>query len=146
MLNLQHQQLTAHNTSAYPASSIPHHVIEGNNNKNNEHLDKHKNKHKHKIFSPIDLFRYSSIRFISVAVCSLSIFIYILYYGPLMLISKLSFSPYVNAFVVNISELVTYPISYFLIERIPRQKIGYILYAISGAASFSLIFIIGNLC
>ena len=56
-----------------------------------------------KMATPVDLFRYPSLRYISIAVCLLSTFIYILYYGPLMLISKLSFSLYINALVVTAS-------------------------------------------
>lgn len=82
----------------------------------------------------------------SIAVCLLSAFIYILYYGPLMLINKLSFSLYINALVVTVSELLTYPLSFFLIHRIRRQAIGILLYAICGATAFGLIFIIANLC
>ena len=103
-------------------------------------------KRKKKIYTPTDLFRYPSIRFISIAICILSTFIYVLYYGPLMLMSKLSFSLYINALVVTASELITYPFSYFFIHKIPRQKIGYVLYGISGIAAFILIFILINLC
>lgn len=94
----------------------------------------------------MDLFRYKSIRFISIAVCLLTLFICILYYGPLILIEKLSFNLYINALVVTSSELVTYPFSYFFIQKIKRQQIGIFLNVCCAISSFSLIFIIGNLC
>lgn len=99
-----------------------------------------------RIYTPVDLFRYPSIRFISIAVCLLSLFIYILYYGPLMLISKLSFNMYINALVVTVSELVTYPLCFLLIHRIRRKLAGIVLYGVCGVSAFMLIFVIANLC
>lgn len=63
-----------------------------------------------------------------------------------MLINKFSFDIYTNALVITLSELITYPLSYFFIHKIPRKKIGMILYGISGAITFSLIFIIAAQC
>ena len=63
-----------------------------------------------------------------------------------MLVSKFSFTIYVNAIAVTMSDLLMYPLCYFLIDRIPRRVFGKVLFV--GAAVFSamLIPVIYNEC
>jgi hypothetical protein len=44
--------------------------------------------------------------------------VYAMYYGPALIIDSIGFNIYVSNIVVNLSELVTYIPSYFLIESI----------------------------
>jgi len=64
-----------------------------------------------------------------------------LYYAPLLLVDSFGFNFYVNGIVVNVSELLTYFLSYFTIARIRRKLISQILFGLSALFCFILIFL-----
>lgn len=65
----------------------------------------------------------------------------ILYYAPVMLIDEFGFDFYLNGIIINGSELVTYPFSYFMVTKIKRKKFNVIGSAIALLTSFGLIFL-----
>lgn len=67
--------------------------------------------------------------------------VYAMYYGPALIIDSIGFNIYVSNIVVNLSELVTYIPSYFLIENIERRKWGLILMSNCAFCSLLLNFI-----
>lgn len=80
--------------------------------------------------TPIDIFRFPSLRMKSVCSCLLFALINWLYFGPVFIVDKLGFNPYISQIIVIMSELTAYPISYLVIERMPRNKSGLICFAI----------------
>jgi di/tricarboxylate transporter len=86
------------------------------------------------------------MRVISISICILGFSIYLLYYGPVILASKFSFTVYVNALVVTSSELVIYPFILMFIEKLPRKKTAIVLFSVCGVSSFALIFVVRFLC
>jgi hypothetical protein len=92
-------------------------------------------------FTYFDLLRYRSLRSITLCMMVVFIAIHILYYAPLMLIDEFGFDFYLNGIVVNLSELITYPISYFVIIKLKRRRCNLIGSALVFFASFCLIFL-----
>ena len=71
----------------------------------------------------------------------LFITINIMYYAPAMLIDQFGFDFYLNGFLVNLSELSTYIVGFFIIKKIKRRLFNIIGSSIAIACSFVLIFI-----
>lgn len=67
-----------------------------------------------------------------------------LYYAPLMLIDNFGFNFYLNGVIINLSELITYFVSFFLITKIKRKKIALILFAVALGCSLLLLFLHKN--
>lgn len=67
-----------------------------------------------------------------------------LYYAPLMLIDNFGFNFYLNGVIINLSEMITYFVSFFLITKLKRQKIALFLFAIALGCSFLLLFLHKN--
>ena len=93
------------------------------------------------MISPLDLCRFRSLRMMTICLCYLAFTVYALYYGPALVIDKIGFNIYVSSFVVQISELVVYIPLYFVVDKVPRQKAGMILFSISGVCASMLLFI-----
>lgn len=89
----------------------------------------------------MDLFRYSSLRMITL--CSITLFFAanILYNAPLMLIDEFGFDFYLNGVILNVSELITYFFTFVFITHIPRKTLNITTSAVSFVCSFLLIFI-----
>jgi hypothetical protein len=58
-----------------------------------------------------------------------------------MLVDSFGFDFYLNGVLVNISELLTYFLSYFTIAKIPRKRISQLLLALSAMFCFILVFL-----
>lgn len=99
-----------------------------------------------KLITPLSLINGSRMKIIFSCVCILSLSIYLLYYGPLILISKLSTNLYISALIVTISEVITFPFTYFYIHKMKRITLGKFMYGISGFSAFVLVFLIPNIC
>jgi len=55
------------------------------------------------MITPVDLFRFGSLRLITICLCFLSFSIYALYYGPVLVIGKIGFNIFVSSYVVQFS-------------------------------------------
>lgn len=64
-----------------------------------------------------------------------------LYYAPVMLISEFGFDFYLNGVLINISELVTYVLTYIFISRIPRRQLALVMFTAALLCSFALVFL-----
>lgn len=82
----------------------------------------------------------------SIVICVVSFCIYLLYYGPLMLISKFSFSIYVNAAAVTFSELFVYPLLFLCINKMKRRAWNAWLFGGAGVLSGALILVVASQC
>jgi hypothetical protein len=70
---------------------------------------------KDKYITPIDLCRFPSLRIITITCSIISFMTYAMYYGPALIIDDIGFDIFVSSYLVNLSELVTFIPSYFLI-------------------------------
>jgi|694.fasta_scaffold115113_1 hypothetical protein len=66
---------------------------------------------------------------------------YAMYYGPALIIDDIGFDIFVSSYLVNLSKLVTFVPSYFLIEKIPRRNLGIILFIVAGMCALLLTFV-----
>lgn len=64
-----------------------------------------------------------------------------LYYAPLILIDEFGFDFYANGVLINISELITYFVSYRYIDRFERKRLALWLFSIALVCSFALLFL-----
>ena len=94
-----------------------------------------------KKITPLDIFRFQSLRTKSICTCLLFLFLTYLYFGPVFIVDQLGFNPYLNQIIVILSELIAYPISYLVIEKMPRLKSGVICFSISVFFNGILIFL-----
>ncbi len=92
-------------------------------------------------FNYLDLFRYKSLRTKSIFIGIIIFSVDFLYYGPLMLIDQFGFNFYINGVIINISELITYVFSYFLIVKLKRRFFGIVMFSIALVCSFILIYV-----
>jgi len=67
---------------------------------------------------------------------------YAMYYGPALIIDDIGFDICVSSYLVNLSELVTFIPSFFLIEKIPRKSLGIILFVVAGICALVLTFVV----
>jgi sugar phosphate permease len=67
---------------------------------------------------------------------------YAMYYGPALIIDDIGFDIFVSSYLVNLSELVTFVPSFFLIEKIPRKLMGIILFVAAAFCALLLTFIV----
>lgn len=70
----------------------------------------------------------------------LSFSIYALYYGPILAIDRIGFNIFLSSYVVQFSELIVYAPLYLIIDKVPRQKAGVVLYSVAGACACVLLF------
>lgn len=63
------------------------------------------------------------------------------YYGPILVIDKIGFDIFVSSYVVQFSELIVYIPLYLVVDRVPRQKAGMVLFGIAGLCASLLLFI-----
>ena len=68
-----------------------------------------------------DLFRFNSVRPLSISLGLIFTCIAFLYYAPVMLVNEFGFDFYLNGVLVNGCELVTYFYTYFYIEKMERR-------------------------
>lgn len=94
-----------------------------------------------KYITPIDLCRFPSLRLITITCSFISFMTYAMYYGPALIINDIGFDIYVSSYLVNLSELVTFIPSFFLIEKIPRRRTGMVLFVVAGVCALLLTFI-----
>lgn len=52
------------------------------------------------MLSPLDLCRYGSLRTKTLCLGFISFAVYILYYGPILIVDKIGFNVYVSSYVV----------------------------------------------
>lgn len=93
------------------------------------------------MITPLDLWRFASLRLITLCMCFLSFALYALYYGPVLVIDKIGFNIYVSSYVVQFSELIVYIPLYFIVNKIKRQRSGLILFSVAAICASLLLFI-----
>jgi hypothetical protein len=94
-----------------------------------------------KYFTFVDLFRYVSLRSMSMHLGLVAFSVGFLYYAPVMLIDSFGFDFYLNGVLLNFSELVTYAVSFFLIGDLKRRKLAIWMFTAGLACSIVLFFL-----
>ena len=94
--------------------------------------------------SLIDLFKYKSLRWKN-QICGFIFFaIQLVYYSTTFNLGDIAFDPYINQFIVGMSELAGYIAAEILIPRIKRKWCSYIGMGITGVFCFVLISVEGG--
>lgn len=89
--------------------------------------------------SLIDLFKYKSLRWKN-QICGFIFFaIQIVYYSTTFNLGDVAFDPYINQFIVGMSELLGYLAAEFTIPRIKRKLCSYVGMGLTGIFCFILI-------
>lgn len=88
-----------------------------------------------------DLFRFKSLRRLSICTSLVFMSTNILYYAPLMLIDQFGFDFYVNGLLINFSELITYTVAYHYVTSIKRRQFILTASVIIFLCALSLIFL-----
>jgi hypothetical protein len=89
----------------------------------------------------LDVFRYKSLRTITIALGLISVATGMMYYGPTLIISQFGFDMYTSQTALNISDLLTYYPMMVLIDKVYRRKCGMIQFGIATIIAFALTFI-----
>lgn len=89
----------------------------------------------------MDLFRYPSLRVITIVSMVFCFCCNILYYIPQMLIDQIGFDFYLNGIVINCSDLTTYLFTFILITQVKRRPLMILSSLVSLITSFLLIFV-----
>ena len=92
-------------------------------------------------FNICDLFRFPSLRKVNILGMVMVSIIMFLFFAPVLMIDKFQLNIYVNGAVNGISETLSYPMSYFLIPRVPSKTLSYATFALSAVCAIILIFI-----
>lgn len=95
-----------------------------------------------KASSPFDVFRYPSLRVLTVAQCFIAMATSIMYYGPSLIVDQFGFDIYTSETALNIADLLTYYPLMLIIDKVSRKTCGSILFGIAVIISISLIFIV----
>jgi hypothetical protein len=74
----------------------------------------------------------------------MSFSIYLMYYGPLMLIEKYKMNVFVSTMVVVSSEIIVYPIFYFKVKSMKRKFWATAFFASAVVCAFILLFVIDS--
>lgn len=88
-----------------------------------------------------DVFRYASLRGVTIAQGLVSMATYLMYYGPTLIVSQFGFDIYTSETALNISDIIVYYPSMLIIDKIKRRKLCTILFLIATIVSGVLIFL-----
>lgn len=94
-----------------------------------------------RFITPLDLFRFSSLRIITICCGIAQIATFMMYYGPILIIDEVGFDMYTSNVIYNISDLLTYYPLFLIIGKIKRKKTCLILFGIATIFSGLLLFV-----
>jgi hypothetical protein len=94
------------------------------------------------MITPLDLFRFKSLRLITICGGIACVATYMMYYGPILIVGQIGFDIYTTNLVLNLSDLLVYYPLFLIIDKIRRKKSGIILLSIASALSGVLIFVV----
>lgn len=92
--------------------------------------------------TPLDPFRYASLRLRTATQAIINICTFLLYYGPTLIIAQFGFDIYTSNTILNIADITTYYPLMLMIDKIRRRKA--IMIQLTGAFIISgiLIFLV----
>ena len=87
------------------------------------------------IVSPIDLFRYQSLRWPSILFCMLFLLCDFLFYLHSTVIDKIGVNPQINSLIFGLGEIAAIPWAVLLIPKLKRKNVFYTLYPFAPVVS-----------
>lgn len=63
------------------------------------------------------------------------------FYAPSLMLDQFKLNIFIDGLVIGISELICYPICYFMIMKTKRKTTGYLCFAVAFVCAFILIFL-----
>ena len=72
--------------------------------------------------TPLDPFRYASLRLKTITQLIINICIFLMYYGPTLIIAQFGFDIYTSNTILNVADLATYYPLMLIIDKIKRRK------------------------
>lgn len=94
-----------------------------------------------KVSTFADVFRYASLRGVTIAQGLVSIATYLIYYGPTLIIGQFGFDIYTSNLVLNTADILTYYPLMLMIDKIRRRRTCMLLFFIATVLSAALIFL-----
>ena len=94
-----------------------------------------------KKFSIIDLFRYKSLRVMTIMLILLDISIDVSYFLPNFMLNSFNLNIYINGVVVQSSQILACIFSTFTISRLSRKVYSFVCFVIVFLCAFALVFI-----
>jgi OCT family organic cation transporter-like MFS transporter 4/5 len=92
--------------------------------------------------TPLDLFRFPSLRIITICGSIISIATYMMYFGPILIVGQIGFDIYTTNVVLNSSDLLVYYPLFLIIDKIRRKKTAIILMSVAAAVAGVLVFVV----
>ena len=91
--------------------------------------------------TPLDVFRYPSLRLTTILQGIVSISTYLMYYGPLLIVASIGFDAYSSNVILNTADILTYYPLMLMIDKIHRKKGCVILFGSATIISIIMIFL-----
>lgn len=91
--------------------------------------------------TPLDIFRYKSLRGLTIIMGIILMCVSMMYYGPTLIINQFGFDIYTSSTLLNFADLLTYYPLMLIIDKVKRTNCSSLLFAISTAISIVLIFV-----
>jgi hypothetical protein len=93
-----------------------------------------------KRFTFVDVFRYPSLRYLTLLLIILQITINFLFYAPTLMIADFEFDIFINNVIIGSASAGSYIFSYFAITRVKRKTMAVLSFILIFIFSFILIF------
>ena len=100
-----------------------------------------KNEEEKKMVGLMDLLIYPSLRKKTLIICLLFFALTYAYIGPIVIVDKLGYSPFKSQVMISAAEILVYPITYCIIDLLPRRKSAQFLMGLASIFTGVLIFI-----
>lgn len=91
-------------------------------------------------FNILDLFRFPSLKGMTLLLVSIEMIISLLFFAPALMMDQFRFNIFVDGLVVGFSELLAYPLCYFLIMLFSRRGMAFFCFSLTTATSLLLFF------
>lgn len=91
--------------------------------------------------SPIDLFRYGSLRATTICCCLFGFVTLSMYYGPSLIIDEIGFNTFVSSFAIQLSELISYLPCWYFIDKVNRQPTAFWSFFVTMVCSLVIVLV-----
>jgi hypothetical protein len=93
----------------------------------------------------LDIFRYKSLRGVTLALGIVCMCVSMMYYGPSLIIDQFGIDIYTSSVALNVADIICYYPLMILIDKVKRKRLASLLFAISTGISIALIFMVAPL-
>ena len=92
--------------------------------------------------TPIDVFKYGSLRVRTITQGIVFLSTFIMYYGPSLVVSQFGFDIYTSSTILNVADLLTYYPLMLIINKIRRRRTCMIQFGVATVVCGILIFLV----